>query len=148
MARFKTHTVHKGAEEAKSCSQCKQDLKVKDFYPNNRNSDGLGGVCKSCIAENARKRHYGIDPQEYARLLIKQSGRCAICKSTSNDLMVDHCHSSGITRGLLCRSCNFLIGACQDQLSILDAAENYLILWDAEIFVATGKGFIDWEKKV
>lgn len=33
-------------------------------------------------------------------------GRCASCGRNTSDLVTDHCHMTGLVRGLLCRSCN------------------------------------------
>ena len=56
---------------------------------------------------------YGIRLEDYERMLEAQGGVCAICaeppaKTRKNKgyLDVDHDHSSGATRGLLCHRCN------------------------------------------
>lgn len=35
-----------------------------------------------------------------------QAGACAMCSASPQRLLVDHCHDSGLIRGLLCTSCN------------------------------------------
>lgn len=35
-----------------------------------------------------------------------QAGACAMCSASRSRLLVDHCHKSGLIRGLLCASCN------------------------------------------
>jgi hypothetical protein len=35
-----------------------------------------------------------------------QGGACAMCSARRGSLVVDHCHETGLVRGLLCRSCN------------------------------------------
>jgi hypothetical protein len=54
----------------------------------------------------------GIDMTvvKYDLLYAKQAGACAICKKEAArfKLVVDHCHVSGKTRGLLCRRCNLI----------------------------------------
>lgn len=35
-----------------------------------------------------------------------QDGRCAWCGYDRESLVVDHCHMTGLVRGLLCRGCN------------------------------------------
>lgn len=54
------------------------------------------------------KRMYGIDKQEYNRLLKAQGGVCAICQKppAKRKLAVDHSHSTSEVRGLLCHICN------------------------------------------
>jgi hypothetical protein len=48
-----------------------------------------------------------LGPGEYARLLAAQDGVCAGCAEPRNyRLDVDHCHKTGLVRGLLCRGCN------------------------------------------
>jgi hypothetical protein len=51
----------------------------------------------------------GISEKEYADMLADQEGCCAICRDvcgTGRRLAVDHDHSSGRIRGLLCFRCN------------------------------------------
>lgn len=62
---------------------------------------------------NKLKRHYGITPEEYERLLQTQNGVCALCqteKPAKNALPVDHDHVTGKVRGILCIPCNRALG--------------------------------------
>src|SRR4030042_3712120 len=55
------------------------------------------------------KRLYGLTPQEFNELLTQQGGTCAICKSSDwngRGPVVDHDHTIGQIRGLLCHACN------------------------------------------
>lgn len=67
---------------------------------------------------------FGISFEEYSSLLEKQGGVCAICKRPpkAKKLGVDHCHETGVLRGLLCFSCNAAIGSFRDELDRLKAA--------------------------
>lgn len=77
-------------------------------------------------------RRYGISLKEYENLLEKQNGVCAICKAPNTDrrrypyLHVDHCHSTGKVRGLLCPVCNKALGLFRDNTKILQRAINYI----------------------
>lgn len=55
-----------------------------------------------------RAKHLGISDAEYARLLEAQDGHCALCDNEprTRRLHVDHAHTSGKVRGLLCFRCN------------------------------------------
>lgn len=72
-------------------------------------------------------RLYGITPDAYSRLLESQGGACAICKEKRGRLMIDHCHGSGVVRGLLCIACNLGIGYFWDKPDALEAAKDYLV---------------------
>lgn len=53
------------------------------------------------------QRTYGLLPGEYADLLARQGGRCAVCRrKSSRRLVVEHSHLTGTVRGLLCWQCN------------------------------------------
>lgn len=75
-----------------------------------------------------RKKRYGVDDSEYQRLLAKQNGLCAICaKTCSRQLALDHDHTTGNIRGLLCNSCNRGLGYFKDNHILLNNAKNYLL---------------------
>jgi len=83
--------------------------------------------------ENRRTalRRYGLAPDQYDELLSKQNGRCAICDGPPNGkgglyFHVDHCHTSGEVRGLLCHYCNTAIGSFRDDPALLRRAIAYL----------------------
>lgn len=78
------------------------------------------------------KYKYGIDVETYNAKLEEQDGKCAICgkgqgNSVKSKLFVDHDHTTGKIRGLLCDSCNRGIGLLQDDADLLMAAVAYLI---------------------
>jgi hypothetical protein len=73
------------------------------------------------------ERRYGISRADYAALLARQGGVCAICgKPPEKTLCVDHCHATGKVRGLLCRQCNFGLGCYAEDQTALIAALAYL----------------------
>lgn len=74
---------------------------------------------------------YGLTHAEYQRLLEKQGGGCAICRSNdphhwSRRFQVDHDHKTGAVRGLLCSGCNGGLGLFKDDLERLRAAIHYI----------------------
>ncbi len=80
------------------------------------------------------KKEYGIDFAEYQRMLIDQKGVCAICEKPETKLQngsirmlsVDHNHTTGAVRGLLCGNCNLAVGYACDDVSVLERAIVYL----------------------
>ena len=78
------------------------------------------------------KRDYGMLPSEYRALFESQGGACAICGSTETEnkkrLAIDHCHISGIIRGLLCDRCNRSFGFAKDSSEILRKMADYIEL--------------------
>lgn len=78
---------------------------------------------------------YGITGAEYESMVAQQGGACAICSKPEverhqggklKSLVVDHNHSTGLIRGLLCSVCNKAIGLLDDDRSRLLAAVAYL----------------------
>ena len=84
------------------------------------------------------KRHYGITVDRYNEMLDAQNGCCAICaKPEANEikgkvvsLAVDHDHSTGAIRALLCSNCNRGLGLFNDDPELLDKAKSYLASHD------------------
>lgn len=84
---------------------------------------------------SVRKRklryNFGISLADYDAMHAVQEGRCAICGRSKDNtrwgrLGVDHDHTSGVIRGLLCDPCNRGIGFFQDNPDVLERAAAYI----------------------
>lgn len=73
---------------------------------------------------------YGITLEQYQAMLKSQEYTCKVCGKPEPrkncSLSVDHCHSTGKVRDLLCSNCNTGLGQFQDSIEILQAAIDYL----------------------
>jgi hypothetical protein len=88
-------------------------------------------------AKNARlKKNFGITLEQYNQMLKEQNGVCAICGNSEKiidkrinriiSLAIDHDHQTGKVRGLLCNTCNHLLGLANDNFEITKNATDYL----------------------
>lgn len=81
------------------------------------------------------KSKYGLTLDGLAVLWESQDRSCAICQrpislnasEKSSKPHIDHCHVSGVVRGLLCLTCNTGLGMFGDSTDLLDAAKSYLL---------------------
>lgn len=85
------------------------------------------------IKNNYLKHKYAISWEDYLEISKKQKGLCAICAGPPDGdrLFVDHSHTTGRVRGLLCRSCNSGIGQLKDSVVLLKKATRYLVEQEA-----------------
>ena len=77
----------------------------------------------------SRLKRYGLDPATYDQMLADQGGRCAACFrpfKSGKDTHVDHCHTTGTVRELLCWRCNKTLGNVGDDPSLLKSLAAYL----------------------
>ena len=76
------------------------------------------------------KLRYGLTYEEWEQIRGKENFSCMICGITEAELGkvldVDHCHETGKARGVLCNSCNVVLGRAKDNPKILQAAVDYL----------------------
>lgn len=88
------------------------------------------GRCNDCIAAYHRdysfRRRYGITEAQRDAMAAAQDGRCALCDETPKVLVVDHCHETGVIRGMLCIRCNLGLGRFGDNVAGLKRAIAYL----------------------
>lgn len=133
----------------KKCNEIKEDTEFKWMTGTGCGAGYYRGTCNSCMKtyrknapsnkkhqtpEEQRKRYlkakYGINVEEYDRLYESQDGKCSICgtenKENRRHLSVDHCHTTGKIRGLLCQSCNKGLGLFRDKIEFLRKAAEYL----------------------
>lgn len=132
----------------KKCKKCKLvfEKTTENFRRNKNYKDGFDNYCKPCrkaymcayikTAKGYRsmragqiKFSYGFCINKYDVLYDTQGKKCAICDASPKhtyELSVDHDHTTGEVRGLICRKCNLLLGYAKDSTSILHKAINYL----------------------
>lgn len=140
----------------KLCPRCEQSLPLTDFNKSSKRTNGYQLWCRSCSREHKRwryrngsgdkiklqarkyqlKTNYGLTLEEYQAMLDKQGGGCAICgrqetqrsnpQGVVDSLRVDHCHTTGKIRGLLCSKCNFGLSNFNDNPELLINAAKYL----------------------
>jgi hypothetical protein len=89
---------------------------------------------KARTRDRLLRAKYGVSAEEYDRILAQQGGTCAICSgskrdSRSRELPVDHDHTTGSIRGILCDPCNRTLGLFGDDPGTLRAAARYLRKW-------------------
>ena len=137
----------------RTCTKCGETKPFTAFWPDRSKKQGYMARCKNCKgaerrawrqrhpnhdrdryqANRARERErhtlrkYGISLADYEAMFAAQGGRCAICRTpATRTLDIDHDHETGEVRGLLCTSCNRMLGHAGDDQATLIAAIAYL----------------------
>jgi len=82
------------------------------------------------VKNNDLQKKYGITLEDYNKMFEEQKRCCKICtkhyKEEKQALVVDHCHTTGKVRGLLCNQCNRGLGMLGDSVELLKSAIKYL----------------------
>ena len=125
--------------QSKVCGTCKTVHDIDNFPNDKRYPDGKSYRCKPCHsaynkAYKARKStelkeyrigvKYGLTPNEYQEM-VKTTPHCPICGS-EEPLVIDHDHSTGEVRGLICQPCNKGLGFFRDNIESMKNAIAYL----------------------
>jgi hypothetical protein len=115
------------------CKSCKNEYR-KEKYAANKTLDKQ--YYKEYHQKNPDKskmyglKIYGLSLTQFNDMRENQNFSCKICKTHESNLkrklFVDHCHATGKVRGLLCQSCNTMIGNAKDSVLVLQAGINYL----------------------
>ena len=125
----------------KTCTKCNVSKDFSLFYKQHDAKHGLTPNCKECVnkirkqwrldnpdkvKENRVQHAYGISYTDVKTMHKEQHGRCLICEDKPKNLVIDHCHSTGKVRGLLCSECNLMLGKARDRTKTLENAIKYL----------------------
>lgn len=114
---------------------CKRDiLKAYSKEYRKRNADRLDTYVHSDKVKNRQiNRHmqsrYGLERSQYDKMIEAQHNQCKICGVIFGDrdtIHIDHSHTTGKVRGLLCANCNKALGNVKDNTDILQSMINYL----------------------
>lgn len=136
---------------AKDCSVCGMNRPLEWFHRHPTAPDGRRAQCKDCVSVYTKKRYaenpqrhrdavdrsrYGMEPGDYERMFAEQKGQCAICGRHDSEcprhnprargLNVDHDHTTGEVRGLLCLQCNLAVGYIEKAGTTAVAVAAYL----------------------
>jgi hypothetical protein len=122
----------------RECSRCGETKVISLFVKDKNIACGRGYHCKKCHSgfNGFRSPVEGFTEEDFDTMLKEQSGVCAICNNEETKahkggdgvarLCIDHCHTSGAVRGLLCSACNTGIGMFKDSPSTMQSAIEYL----------------------
>lgn len=139
-----------------NCSKCGLDKEKGFFRKRPSLKRGYQSWCKNCESVASKSRYipkpkkeviekekklsekkrqlkirYNLSYEEYLLMYEKQEEKCLICEKnkvlgTKKGLFVDHCHTTGRVRGLLCSRCNTLLGYIENSDNILYNIKKYL----------------------
>lgn len=105
--------------------------KLKDWVKRDR-AQNMDRIRRTTRAYSIT-RQYGISLEDYEAMLTSQGKRCAICgtdkacgRHTDHSWRVDHCHTTGKVRALLCHNCNISLGLLKENTSTMKAMIDYL----------------------
>lgn len=110
------------------CRHEAQKLRLKKFYADNPGYDKSSHNVerqKELKWSSWIRQKYGLTIDDYNQLVESCDSKCQIC-GIESDLVIDHCHSTGEVRGLLCRKHNLALGGFQDSVEMLENALKYL----------------------
>ena len=112
------------------CKECRK-IESKQWYVENKDrKKELSKQYKYTKKDKDLQKAYGITLEDYHQMLVEQDHSCKICKVNKDKLKramcVDHCHTTGKVRGLLCDTCNRSLGLLKDSVDILNRAVKYL----------------------
>lgn len=142
--------------KTKTCTNCNLTKSLDDFSFRDKKNNKLRSRCRNCESksyysfreqypdrlkaswniaskryydslpmERRKVRGYGITIDDYNNMIDSQNGVCLICNKP-NKLVIDHNHTTGKVRGLLCHYCNLGIGYFKDNTDNLNRAIEYL----------------------
>lgn len=122
------HGTRRKYQSGCRCEICRETHNLR--YRNYRARKGFDYVKDSNLRST-----FGISLSDYLSIKDAQGGKCAICgehettkhqRGIINQLAVDHDHTTGKVRGLLCQQCNRSLGLLKDNVEVLRQAISYL----------------------
>ena len=121
--------------ETRTCRTCNANLPL-EMFQFRKDTQKYRTECEPCRSLSNKVRLYGITIEYFKHMWKEQEGKCAICEKeleqyskthkTPNKACVDHCHTTGKVRGLLCPTCNKALGLFRDNPTYLKKAEEYI----------------------
>lgn len=133
-AWYKTNPQKVKAIAKRKAAKPATKKRVAEYRKKYRRKGGAGHASEKRRQLKRRLRDFGMSLHDYAEFTAAHADLCAICRrketNTRNNrvrrLAIDHDHTTGAVRGLLCTGCNTGLGAFGDSVELLEAAIRYL----------------------
>lgn len=114
---------------------------ITAFAKNRSRKLGIHNECKECQVEYNRvwfaQKNYSLTKEQAVDIIEKIRTGTAMCEICGEILSlvkagyaIDHSHSTGAVRGLLCTACNKSLGGFREDLYILEKAKKYIEKYD------------------
>lgn len=121
------------APATRICPKCQTEKASREFAKDKGSLSGLQTRCRECMKHHRPcqrtdklKRRYGLSQANYAAMLKRQGGLCPLCErelASMKRVIVDHDHTTGRVRGLLCDRCNLWLRAIEKAGFVRSALE-------------------------
>ena len=121
----------------KFCNKCGNNLPDEKFSKRTYASGkvALQNRCKKCQhsmrvsyykPHEAARRKFRLTDEDYNTLIEKSKEGCEVCHAPLTKVCIDHCHTTGKVRGVLCNNCNTALGLVGDNVDTLYKLIQYL----------------------
>lgn len=136
--------------QSKVCNGCGENKPISEYHKRPERPIGIKPRCKQC-SNIARKKQYDKEKEsgvlknklwkrdginmnivEYTEKYNAVDGKCEICNQRFDVLCVDHRHTDGVIRGLLCTFCNLALANFKDSETNMNNAIKYIKKYGAD----------------
>jgi len=132
MREWRARNKEKNAEYQKEYNKEYRKKNVEKLNANNKKWREENKEQDALAMLKARlKRKYNLSIEEYETLIESQNNSCKVCGTHAKNnlkgkLYIDHCHTTGKVRGLLCMKCNSALGLLNDDKELIQNLLDYL----------------------
>jgi hypothetical protein len=124
--------IYDSKEENKRKKRIRSKTSKYKAYQKNYSINPTNKIKLKINYEKSKLKKFGLTLEDYDLMFNNQYGCCAICGRLHSEfkkkLAVDHCHSTGKVRGILCSNCNSILGHAHDSIEVLQKAIDYLYI--------------------
>lgn len=132
-------------DKLKTCLKCLKEQPLSEYHKNKQGRDGRQPRCRTCLHQAQReyrksngygsaiKYRYGITLTDYNNMLVSQNNKCLLCMIEFDSIpgrlskpVIDHNHTTGKVRGLLCHPCNVALGLVKENRETLQRMIEYV----------------------
>ncbi len=106
------------------CYGCRSWKAVAEFAVDRSRESGTASICKPCNNHRSKRSLYRLSAEEYANVI--SISECPICERSGVPMEIDHNHTTGAVRALLCSRCNSALGMFCEDPELMRRAISYL----------------------